>query len=352
MPGKRYTKDKWQGRIAIFIGIVLLGYIMKIGEPILVPVVSAAFVAILLDPLVKKLQQYKMNRVSAILLSMLGVIIILSGIVFLLTTQINNFAAELPEMNQRLRLLAQQFMSFLETTLNLQQQHFDNYINQGVQNLISRSGDFLGALVSTTTGLLGFFTIFPIATFFLLYYKKIYQTFLDKISSNKDEMQTIKQRVSRVLQGYIIGMLAVVGILAVLNCTGLLILGIDHALFFGIFAAFLALIPYIGIIIGSFLPFLYALIMYDSLLIPLGVLGVFFLVQFLEGNFITPNIMSAQVSINPLVAIIALLIGGQIWGIAGMILFIPMVGMLKAVFDNVESLKPYGYLLGNRFEYN
>jgi predicted PurR-regulated permease PerM len=156
--------------------------------------------------------------------------------------------------------------------------------------------------------------------------------------------------ISSVLQNYIIAILAVVGVLGILNSLGLWIIGLNHALFFGIFAAFLALIPYVGILIGGALPLLYGLLMYDSLLIPLGVIIIFAIAQFLEGNFITPNIMGATISLNPIVAIIALLIGGQIWGIAGMILFIPMVGVLKAIFDNIEPLEPYGYLLGNQLE--
>mgnify|MGYP005848896855 CR=1 FL=1 len=341
----------WQDRVAILIGLVILFYIMKFGKSIIVPVVSAAFFAILLDPLVEKLQHYKLNRTSAILLSLLGVIMILTGLILLFTTQVNDFANEVPEMNRRLNILSQDIIGFIETNVSMEQQNIDRYIDQGVQNIISKSGSFLGAIVSTTTGFLGFFTLFPISVFFLLYYKNIYKTFLDKVSDKKSDINIIKNRVSRVLQGYIIGMLAVVAILAVLNCIGLLILGINHALFFGIFAALLALIPYIGIVVGSILPTLYAILMYDSIIMPLAVIGIFVFVQFLEGNFITPNIMSAQVSINPLVALIALLIGGQIWGIAGMILFIPMIGMLKAAFDNIENLKPYGYLLGNKTEY-
>lgn len=346
------STNYWQERVSILIGIVVVFYIMKVGEPIIVPVLSAAFFAILLDPLVKKLQNYKMNRISAILVSMLAVLIVLSGLVFLFTTQVNDFAKEIPEMTRRLRVLSQNMMTFIEANIDIQQQNLDRYVDQGIQNLISKSGSFFGTIISTTTGFLGFFTLFPIAVFFLLYYKNIYKTFIDRVSDKKSNINIIKTRVSGVLQGYIIGMLAVVVILAILNCIGLLILGIDHAFFFGIFAALLALIPYIGIIVGSILPTLYALLMYESLLVPLAVIGIFVLVQFLEGNFITPNIMSAQVSINPLVALVALLIGGHIWGIAGMILFIPMIGMLKAAFDNIESLKPYGYLLGNNQEYD
>jgi predicted PurR-regulated permease PerM len=160
-------------------------------------------------------------------------------------------------------------------------------------------------------------------------------------------VEILKEDVQGVIQRYIIGMLTVMLILAFLNTAGLWLVGLDHAMFFGGFAAFLALIPYLGIILGALPPVLFALLMYDSLLYAAGVIVVFGTIQFLEGNFITPNVMSSQVSINPLAAMLALFIGGQLWGIAGMILFIPLTGIMKVVFDRVDALNPYGYLLGN-----
>ena len=128
-------------------------------------------------------------------------------------------------------------------------------------------------------------------------------------------------------------------------------MGLEHAFFFAVFAAILAIIPYIGIILGSLPAILYALLFTQSLLTPLAVIGVFTAVQFLEGNFITPNIVGSRVSINPFVALLALIIGGEVWGISGMIIFVPFVGILRCIFDEVEGLRPYGYLLGNKIEY-
>jgi len=138
----------------------------------------------------------------------------------------------------------------------------------------------------------------------------------------------------------------VILIIAVLNSTALLIIGVRHALFFGIFAAILTIIPYIGVFIGSWLPTLYALAMYDSIWVAAAVIGSFTAIQSLEGNFITPNIVGSKVSINPLVAIVALLTGAMIWGISGMIMFVPFIAMLKVIFDHIEPLKPFGLVLG------
>jgi len=136
-------------------------------------------------------------------------------------------------------------------------------------------------------------------------------------------------------------------IVGVLNTTGLMILGIEHAMFFGALAAVLTIIPYIGVFIGSLLPILFALVTKDSLWYPVGVALIFWIVQFLEGNFITPNVVGGRVSINPFAAILALFFGGMIWGAIGMILSIPVLAITKVIFDTVPPLNPYGFLLGN-----
>jgi predicted PurR-regulated permease PerM len=339
----------WTERFALFGGLILLVYIMIIGKSILVPLVSAGFIAILLNPVVDWMVEKGIPRVLSILISMIAVLLLLGGIVSLFGTQFADFADEYPQMLRRSQHLAESSLAFLEQQVGLTEHQVSGYIDQAIGTLISQSGSMMQAFLSTTTGFFSFIGLFPIYVFFLLFYKDIYINFLYKITdegTNK-EVDRIVGEISSVLQSYIMAILMVVGVLAILNSTGLWIIGLDHALFFGIFAAFLALIPYVGILIGGALPFFYGLLMYDSMLIPIGVIIIFAIAQFLEGNFITPNIMGATISLNPIMAIIALLIGGQIWGIAGMILFIPMLGVIKAIFDNIESLKPYGYVLGN-----
>lgn len=181
----------------------------------------------------------------------------------------------------------------------------------------------------------------------------MYHTFLHKAwkEESNEAIDSLVTAVQSVTQNYIVGMISVIGILAILNGIGLWIIGLEHAVFFAVFAALLAIIPYIGIIIGSLPAILFALLFTESLFTPVAVVGIFAAVQFLEGNFITPNIIGSRVSINPFMALIALIIGGEIWGIAGMILFVPFLGILRCIFDEVEGLRPYGYLLGNKVEY-
>jgi hypothetical protein len=136
------------------------------------------------------------------------------------------------------------------------------------------------------------------------------------------------------------------GIVAILNTAGLMVLGLDYAWFFGTLASLLMLLPYIGIAIGSILPALFALAVKDSAWYAVGVVAWFQFVQFLEGNIITPNIVGSKVSINPLMAIIGILLGGMLFGLAGLILAMPFIATLKVIFDAIPSMEAFGFLIG------
>jgi predicted PurR-regulated permease PerM len=161
----------------------------------------------------------------------------------------------------------------------------------------------------------------------------------------------VVKKVTLVSQKYLIGIFLDVLILSVLNSTGFLILGLPHAILFGVFASILNIIPYIGVLIGSTLPILMAFLTKDEMSYPLAVAGICFFVQFLDNNFITPYVVGSSVSINPLTAIFVLIASALIWGIPGMVLCIPLTGMAKVVCDNVESMKPYGFLLGEEVNF-
>jgi len=172
-----------------------------------------------------------------------------------------------------------------------------------------------------------------------------------KEDKNEHAIVVVK-KVSRVSQKYLMGIFLDVVILSVLNSTGFLILGLPHAVLFGVLASVLNIIPYVGVMIGSTLPILMALLTNDEIGYALGVAGVCIVVQFIDNNFITPMVVGSSVSINPLTATLVLIASAYIWGIPGMVLCLPLTGMAKVVCDHVDSLKPYGFLLGEEVNFN
>jgi len=217
------------------------------------------------------------------------------------------------------------------------------------KNDLKNGASFITNAVATTTSTLATATLVPIFVFFFLLYRDFFRHFFYQLFSSKHKRKVDIgiRKIYDVVQSYLVGLILVIIIVGILNSAGLLLLGIDHAIFFGFFAAFLLLIPYIGVMIGSILPALMALITKDSPMYALAVLAIFGVVQFLEGNFITPNIVGSKVSINPMAAMIVLILWGNLWGVSGLILALPCIAIIKVIFDLVEPLKPFGYLLGD-----
>lgn len=344
----------WLKASVTLAGLSLLFVILSYGKFILMPLAFAAFLSMLLNPIVEKLESWKVGRAFSIIITMLMVLIVFAGVITLISAQFVQFAERVPEVTERLKDVTADGIQFLEETVGLSEEQRTDYLEQGLSNLIDRSGSYVSSILGATTSTFTLMSLLPIFVFFMLYYKEMYQTFFRKLFERKDGVSKIDEvldNVQDVTQNYLVGLLTVIGILAVLNTTGLMIVGLEHAIFFGVFASLMAIIPYIGIIIGALPPLLFAFLLGDSLITPVLVMAVFGTVQFLEGNFISPRIVGSKVAINPFMAMLALIIGGEIWGISGMILFVPLIGILRVIFTEIDELKPYGYLLGNQIEY-
>ncbi|MCI0752076.1 MAG: AI-2E family transporter, partial [Flammeovirgaceae bacterium] len=144
---------------------------------------------------------------------------------------------------------------------------------------------------------------------------------------------------------FIKGMGIVYLAVAVLNSIGLLALDIPHAILFGVIASILTFIPYIGILVGSLLPITIAWATYDSIWYPIGIVGIFSFVQYLEANIIFPWAVSYRLNVNTFIILIAIFVGATLWGVIGMVLFVPFVGIIKLVADHHPDLKDISMLL-------
>ena len=191
--------------------------------------------------------------------------------------------------------------------------------------------------------------LLPVYLFLLLFYKNLLLEFIRKLFK-EDHHQTVFEILfnsKKIIQSYLIGLLVEATIIATLNSLGLIILGIDYAIILGITGALLNVIPYIGGVIAIALPMIIALVTKDSSSSALLVLLVYLFIQFIDNHFIIPRVVAARVKINALISIIAVLVGGALWGIPGMFLSIPLTAIVKVICDYIEPLKPFGFLLGN-----
>lgn len=329
----------------VIAGILLL---MIYAQGIVIPIMIAAFLAMLLVPLVYRLEQIKIPRVFAIIFSLLIFILFLGGLGYFFGTQIGNFTEDLTDIQQRFNEISNQLQTTINQIFGIQNAiNFENLNDQLLTYIKSNAGKIFGVAFSTL-GRLSLLIIIPVYVFMFLLYRDHFTRFFIKLFKDEpsEKVVNVVTELRQVIQHYLLGMLKVMAILAVLNAIGLMILGIKHALFFAIFAAILNVVPYIGPLIGSILPITFALLTKDSLWYPVGVLISFTINQSIEGNFLTPKIVGSNVSINPLTSLLALIIGGTIWGVIGMILFIPMAAILKKILELSPKTEVYGFLMG------
>jgi putative heme transporter len=309
---------------------------------IVIPIAFALLISIVMLPLVKRIEK-KTGTTWAVVIVLLGGTIVFGFLGWLLVHQIVGLVNDLPNLESKM----DKFVDQLSTLASDRYGVTSPEQKKMIQDFLKAVSAYFGAVLLTTTNTISTIIQIPIYIFlFLIYREKFKLFFLSFVPNDRDEI-TWQKDVENVIQGYISGLLLVTLIIAALNTIGLFALGIDHAIFFGVLSGVLTIIPYVGIFIGALFPVLMALITKDSYLYAVGVVIVFTVVQFLEGNFITPRITGSKVSINALAAIIALLIGGKILGIAGMILAVPTIGVLKIVLSYSTHLKPFVILLGD-----
>lgn len=323
----------------ILVVIALLIVLCIFASDIIIPICFSGILAIVLLPAVKFIER-KLPTALAITLMLSVTLGVLVLFIWLIINQITGLVNDLPNLEAKFDLFVDKGNTLLWKYFGFNKAERSQLLKSGITNL---SG-YASELLASTTNVISLIIQIPIYIFLFLIYRDRFKAFFESMLPSAEEF-TWKKEVEKVIQGYISGLLLVTLIIAALNTIGLAILGIEHAIFFGILSGVLTVIPYVGIFIGATLPVLMALLTKDSIWYAGGVIAIFSTVQFLEGNFITPRITGSKVSINALAAIIALLIGGKILGIAGMILAIPALGVLKILLSQTKYLRHFVILI-------
>jgi putative heme transporter len=323
----------------LFMIIALCILATVLAADIIIPLLIAAFLSVVLLPAVQWFEKKLSLTLSVTIVLILSVFIFI-GILWIIGNQLASLVSDLPDLESRYRALVDSVSAQLQTTLGINE---DDQLRMMKESLKGVTVYVTGFLLSTTNTLSLIIQI-PIYIFLFLLYRDRFKKFFMSLLPQQEEF-TWKKEIDVVLKGYISGLLIVTVIISAMNTVGLLILGIDHAIFFGVLSGILTVIPYIGIFIGALLPAVFALLTKDNAWYAVGVVAMFSFVQFLEGNFITPRITGSKVSINALAAIIALLIGGKILGIAGMILAVPITGVIRVLLAYSKHLNPFVILL-------
>jgi predicted PurR-regulated permease PerM len=330
----------------VLLGIILLVYVLFTLSDILVPIAFSVLIAILLNPLNSRLQRLRIPKVLAIMLTLLIALTVVGLLLYFLSSQIIQFGEMAPVLKQKFTQILTDLQHWAETTfgISIQKQ------TQMLKDAANSSKAVVGKTVSSALGIFSLLFLIPVYIFLLLFYKPLILNFLFEVFSreNTSYVAEILHETKSAIQSYIVGLLIEASIVAVLNSTALTLLGVKYGILLGVIGAILNMIPYIGGLIAIILPVLMATVTKEGYTTQLAIIGAYAVIQFIDNNILVPRIVSSKVQINALFSILAVLLGGALWGFAGMFLSIPFVAVLKIICDRIEELRPWGKLLGDQ----
>jgi predicted PurR-regulated permease PerM len=331
---------RWAHYCIILITIVLA--LFYLGNVIL-PFILSLFLTILLLPVVQFLDKLWFPKWLSALIAVGIFTGIVGGIGFFLYDEINALIRNLPGMISKESAAiyhAEKFMSSPEVAAK---------VNEYSQDIINFGMGYLQKSVSYISSTLFMIAMIPVYIFFMLMSRDRVDAYLmSRHNENLEKTNTVVSDIKKSIQKYIIGLTSVIIVVSTLLSIGLYFLDIPYWLLLGVLCGLLGLFPYIGVALGALLPLTIAILTKDALWYPIAVLGLFILVQFLEGNVITPNIIGNAVNINPVALMLALLFMGVISGILGLILTIPTLAVVRILMDSSDELRPYAKLLAHK----
>lgn len=336
---------------AVFISllIIIIIFFMIVARDILVPLFISGYIAMLLTAACNRLERRKIPRGIAAFLCLAFFGVVISGLLLFIYLQVKGFVVDLGgDLSETVNSYVIDANTWAYENLGVDLGMYNGFeLNKAVEMVQTEdasASQLIMSLIDTLSDIL----LLPVFIFFLLIYRDHLAVFVCKVFRKEENGMLLEKLTSlrRIVHAYIMGAGKVMMILAIVNTAVLFALGIEHAIFFGVLAGVLNIIPYLGPTLGAILPFIFALITKDNIFYPIAVVVAFTFIQLLEGAFLTPKITGSNVNLNALITFLGLFIGGAIWGIIGMILIIPSIAILKKLFEMSPDLQPYAYLFG------
>lgn len=327
---------------------ILLSVALWFGKPVLVPILLGTLLAMLMAPVCRSLDDRGYHRAVSCAICIVILLITILSVLSVIVAQINSFTENIGALQRKSRELLWETQMFIENHFKIAKKEQDVIVEEQMQNE-GGEGTITTLVLSSFTNTLIALVLMLVYTFLFLYNKEKYETFFIRLYKDEDteKVRTIVGKIAMVGQKYLAGRVMSIMILGTLYSIALLLIGIENAVLLAGIAALLTIIPYVGSTVGGMFPFVMALITENSFTPALMVAGSIILIQTIDNYFIEPNVVGGEVNLSALASILSIIVGGVIWGVAGMILFIPMVGILKIVCDHVDELKPIGYVIGD-----
>jgi predicted PurR-regulated permease PerM len=331
--------------------VFLIGFFVYVGQAIIIPIAFSVLLAILLLPFTNFLERHHFPKVLANLVSIIIALIFIGGIVYFLSSQISSFLRDIPSIKRNLNDHYIIIQNWIQRKIHISTESQSAMISNAAEKVKDSGSMYIGQTFLTITQSILFIILIMVYTFFILYYRHMIKNFFFALfkKAHTPKVDEVLVESKNIIQQYITGLLIEMVIVATVNSAVLLIIGIKYAIFFAVFAAILNLIPYVGLFISIGFTVLITLTTSANMNSILWVIIGMEAVHFSDANFLMPKVVGSKVKINALISIIGVLIGATLMGIAGIFLALPVIAILKIIFDRVDGLQAWGMLLGDEF---
>ncbi len=334
----------------ILVGTLALLLILYLGKALWMPLALSGLCALSIYPATRYLEQKGWKRSLAILPPLLILLILFIAFLILFAWLINDIVHRVIELWPLIQQSLDQLSLQIEASLNISVRQQIDFLTQQINKAKDNAGSLLAFSLMQTASAIVYLVLIPVVVYLMLYHRrKIMQFLISQIpEAYQQVLPSALQKAVYTFYRYLQGIFLVYLLVGILNSAGLAILNIPNAIGFGMLAALLTAIPFVGIILGSIPPLILALTLHNSIWYPLGIIGIFTLVQYLEANLIFPLAVGNRLQMNALAVIIVMLGGALIWGMAGLILFLPALAIFRVVAEEIPALKPWADLIGDK----
>jgi predicted PurR-regulated permease PerM len=335
---------------AILLCLISLFAIVYFGQDIVFPLLLSLLFAIILRPIVSFLtKKLRFPYFIAVVFAIVVFVLLFLGIFYFISMQISSMASDWDKIKDNLYFHFQHIQELLRVNFNLSKQEQNEFIKSAKIDSLASGKQMVGSTLSSFTDVLLNLALIPIYTFLFLLYQNLFVNFLIKLYKPElhQKLREVLVQIKLAVQSYVLGLLFEMVAVSVLTTIGLYLIGVQYFILLGIITGILNLVPYIGILFAGALSIVVSLTGSTDLSIILGVIVVNVVVQLIDNNLLVPLFVNSKVQINALVSIVGIIIGNVLGGITGMFLAIPIIAIFKVIFDRIESLEPWGYLLGD-----
>ena len=334
--------------VLLFIALTTL--ILHFGKPLLIILIFSTLLAMLMTPIARKLEKWGVSETIAALLSVFLIVIIFAGVFFIVSAQIVAFREDLPQIQSKFEEVISAIQARVEKHFGISDEQQAAAFKEQLKNSASKAGNFFTGFLTGVGSLIGGIIMMLVFTFLFLLQRSKFEKFILKLvrDDKQKEGSKVIGNIANIAQQYLKGRVISITIQGIFYTIGFLVLGLKNAILLAAIAALLSFIPYLGPLIGGMLPLFMAIVTEDSLGTALGVLIILVIAQAIDNYFIEPLVVGGSVNISPFFSIFILILGGTVWGIAGVILFLPMLAIVKIILENVEGMEPYAYLIGDQ----